>query len=55
MHNAQGAKRVVMDWLHYFFLPEAVNRELCGRGAINWVKRVALPRIRYGIAPGRAV
>ena len=36
----------VSDWVNFMFLPEAVNRELKGRGLGAWAKETILPHLQ---------
>lgn len=39
-------KDTIVDWVNFMFLPEAVNREVRGRGILSWTREYIMPHLQ---------
>ncbi len=39
-------KDTLVDWVNFMFLPEAVNREVRGRGIVSWTREYIMPHLQ---------
>jgi len=44
--SRERVRETLVDWVNFIFLPEAVNREVRGRGLMSWAKEHVLPRLQ---------
>jgi len=44
--SRERVRESLVDWVNFIFLPEAVNREVRGRGLVSWFKENVLPKLQ---------
>lgn len=44
--SRERAKDTLIEWVNFMFVPEAVNREVRGRGVLSWTRRAVVPHLQ---------
>jgi hypothetical protein len=44
--SRERVKDTLVDWVNFMFLPEAVNREVRGRGLVSWAREFIMPHLQ---------
>jgi hypothetical protein len=44
--SRERVKDTLVDWVNFIFLPEAVNREVRGRGLVSWTREYIIPHLQ---------
>jgi hypothetical protein len=44
--SRERVRDTVVDWVNFMFLPEAVNREVKGRGLVSWSREFIMPNLQ---------
>ncbi|KAH7617202.1 hypothetical protein Ndes2526B_g07795 [Nannochloris sp. 'desiccata'] len=44
--SRERVKDTIVDWVNFMFLPEAVNREVRGRGILSWTREYIMPHLQ---------
>jgi len=45
-NSRERVKDTLVDWVNFMFLPEAVNREVRGRGIVSWTREYIMPHLQ---------
>ena len=44
--SRERVRDTFLDWVNFMFLPEAVNREVRGRGLVSWTREYIMPHLQ---------